>query len=136
MSNLDIPSVDLERARSLYLSGMSIKQISELTNIKRTTLQYYVKKDWKTERELRETELLAKVSTSHSQMIANMTKHTIIALERAMVNLSQREEPPTSKEAMDMASVLEKIQKISDAYKKDEEPEDEEDYIDPFNPES
>lgn len=128
----EVSNQDFDRAKSLYFAGTAIKKIAEMTGIKRTTLQYYVKKEWREERELRETELLAKVSNSHSQMIANMTRSAIVAVDRAMSNLASREEPPSAKEASDIVGVLEKLQKISDAYKDDENAEEEEKYIDPF----
>lgn len=123
----------LDRAKSLYFAGTPIAEISRETGIKRTTLQYYVTKEWKDESNLRSAELLSKVSNAHSAIIASMTHSAILAVERAMSNMVSRAEPPTTKEAVDMVKILESLQKISDSYKnKEEEPEDFEEYHDPF----
>lgn len=121
-----------EHAKALYFSGTPIAQISTETGIKRTTLQYYVAKSWKSELNLRETELLKNVSHSHSEIIASMTKSAIIAVERAMSHMATRKEPPSTKEAADMMGILEKIQKISDTYKDKQPLPPEEEYVDPL----
>lgn len=136
-SSKKLSKEELERAKTLYFSGMSISKIALELDCNRTTLQYYVAKEWRQEADLRSAELLSKVSNSHVSTIASMTKNAILSVDRAMAHMVNRDAPPSTKEALDMVTILERLQKISDAYKKDDVEEiDEDDYVDPFSVEA
>lgn len=115
----------LNRAKGMYLAGTPVLQIAKELDVPRSTINHYIKKSWAEERALRSTQLLETVSNLHATTITTMTKDALIAAQRAITHLSVRPEPPSSKEAVDMVNILDKIQIISDRFKSEEDKEKE-----------
>ena len=120
--NAQLPDM-LLKAKELYLSGQSVVSISKDLDIPRSTLNYHIKSVWKDEKSLRGTELLATVSDLHITTIQSMTKHLLIAARRAAEDLATRNLPPTSKEMVNCANVIEKLSMISERIKAEESAE-------------
>lgn len=113
----------LNKAKALYLAGESVSGISKDLEIPRSTLNYHIKQSWLEEKTYRATQMLETVSNLHLTTIQTMTKNALIAAARAAEHLATRAEPPTSKEMMDCASVIDKISIISERFKSEEDKE-------------
>lgn len=103
----------LEKAKERYMEYESIANISRDLNIPRTSIQNYVNKEWKAERELARTELFQELSKAKKAHFVKLTQSAIIVLSRALDNLAKQEAPPTVKEAKDVSAVMEALDKIT-----------------------
>jgi uncharacterized protein (UPF0147 family) len=115
----------LGKAKLLYFANEPVLKIAKDLNVPRSTLIYYINKDWREEKSLRATQMLESVSSLHLTTIQSMTKNALIAASKAVEHLSKRNEPPTSKEMVDCITVIQKLSEISDRFKSEEEREKE-----------
>lgn len=104
---------DKEAIKDRYLGGESIIALSEEYDIKRTSLQYYVNKNWKEEKALMEAELFQKFTTTKREAFLKMSDSSIKIIMKALEGISNREEPPTIAEAKKATEILESLDKIT-----------------------
>lgn len=125
----------LDRARGLYMAYEPVTAISKDLEIPRSTLNYWIKKQWREQRQLAGNKALETVSSLHMSTIQQMTKDLIIVASRAASELSRSNEL-TLKDAEIAVKIIENIQGISDRFKAEEEknkPKDVVQYVDPFS---
>lgn len=108
-----ITDSQLEVAKERYLNYESIAQIAKDLGINRISLQNYVNKGWRSERDLLRAELFQDLSSSKKASFVKLTQGALQVLARAMDTLAKRSEPPTMREAKDAASVMEALDKIT-----------------------
>lgn len=103
----------LEKAKERYMEYDQISNISRDLNIPRTSLQNYVNKEWKAERELARSELFQELSKAKKAHFVKLTQSAIVVLARALDAVATQQTPPTVKEAKDVAAVMEALDKIT-----------------------
>jgi hypothetical protein len=106
-----IPKEKLEEAKKLYMEYSPITVIANQTGLKRTSLQHHVK-TWKQEREICRAELMQQLAEAKRADFASIMLNSTKIIKRAIEDLANREEPPTAREAKNMAEVVEKFDKI------------------------
>ena len=103
----------VEKAKELYMDYIPVIQIANKLNTSRTSIQNYVNKEWKAERELNRSELFQELSKAKKAHFMTLTQSAITVLSRALKNMANQEAEPTMKEARDVASVMEALDKIT-----------------------
>jgi len=103
----------LEEAKEKYMTYKSINSISKELDIPRSSLSHYVNKEWRLERDLARTEVVSQLAASKRQDFTTMTQSIITIMSRSLQHLAKRDTPPTTKEAMDAANILDKLDKIT-----------------------
>lgn len=110
-----VPDDLLLRAKQLYMGFKPVSEISRELGIKRTTLQYYCSHWWKKERDLISSEFIASITSSRAEELAAIQGSAIQALRRCLADIATRSVPPTTKEALDAAKILESMDKLAKA---------------------
>jgi transposase-like protein len=95
-------------------------KVAKDLGIPRSTLNYWIKKEWSEQRKLRGTEALETVSSLHMSTIQQITKDLIIVASRAAAEQSRSNEL-TLKDAETAMKILDNIQGLSDRFKAEEE---------------
>lgn len=103
----------LSKAKDRYMEYDAISSISGDLGIPRTSLQNYVNKEWKAEREFARTELFQELSKAKKAHFVKLTQSAIVVLARALDAVAKQQTPPTVKEAKDVAAVMEALDKIT-----------------------
>lgn len=106
---------DLQTAKDLYMGFESVSEIARILNVNRTTLQYYVKKSWKAERDMLSSEFISSITSSRAADLASIQGSAIKTLKRCFLNLANRPEPPSTKEATDAMKILENMDRLAKA---------------------
>lgn len=102
----------LVTAKTLYMQYTPVSEIAEKLGESRTSIQYYVNKEWRNIRELKEAELISGFADERASKINIIAKHTVDTMIRALESLRNRDKPPTMLEAKAAASMFESIDKI------------------------
>jgi len=110
-----IPDDVLLRAKQLYMGFESVSEIARILEINRTTLQYYVRKDWKDERNLLSSEFISSITSSRAAELASIQGSSIKILKRSLMHIANRSEPPSTKEGLDAMKILEGMDKLAKA---------------------
>jgi len=110
-----IPDELLVRAKDLYMGFESVSEIARMLEVNRTTLQYYVRKSWKEERDLLSSEFISSITSSRASDLASIQSSSIKILKKSLLNMANRAEPPSSKEALDAVKILESMDKLAKA---------------------
>lgn len=108
-----IDQTTLEQAKDRYMKYESIAALAKEYNLPRTTLQNYVNKEWKAERELIRAELFEDVSRAKKVQFVKLTENAITILSRSLENLVKNKVDISMKEAKDVASIMESLDKIT-----------------------
>jgi hypothetical protein len=111
-NNKGLSDTKLETARSLYMQYKAVSEIAEIIGEPRTSIQYYVNKEWRDIRELKEAELISGFADERVSKINTIAKHTVDTMIRALESLKNRDKPPTMLEAKAAATMFESIDKI------------------------
>lgn len=112
MSNETVCPDALERAKELYFKYTPVTQISEITGINRSTVQYHVSRKWKQERLFAKQDLMSSLLEGKEESLGKITDYSIRSLERALRAIAVRDEAPTVNEAKNIVMILEKIDMI------------------------
>jgi len=113
---MDTKKIDpdiIAKAKELYMDYVPVIQIATTLNTSRNSIQNYVNKEWKAERELNRSELFQELSKAKKAHFMKLTQSAIVVLSRALDDLAKRETPPTVKEARDVSCVMEALDKIT-----------------------
>lgn len=132
----------LLRAKQLYMGFESVTEIAKILEVNRTTIQYYVRKAWKEERDVLSSEFISSITSSRAEELASIQGSSLKILKRSLLYLSNRKMPPSTKEALDAVKILESMDKLAKAspeeYKTYQGNIDDEvidmEVIDPFSP--
>lgn len=89
---------------------VSIRQIEEDTGIKYKSLLYYIGKDWKPEREARNSELVEALSESKRTDLLEITKYGLTYLKEALKTIQGM--PPTPALLKTISTIVFEINKI------------------------
>lgn len=103
----------LHRAKQLYMGFESVSEIARTLEVNRTTLQYYVRKSWKEERDLLSSEFISSITSSRAEELASIQGSSIKILKRSLMHMANRPEPPSTKEALDAMKILESMDKLA-----------------------
>lgn len=103
----------LAKAKELYLQYYSYTRIAEVTGLPRTTVAYHASNHWKVERELEKAELFDHMSSAKKVQFTNITQASIQIMERALLNLASRKQPPTIQEATKASEIMATLDKIT-----------------------
>lgn len=103
----------LDQAKERYLNDEPVASIARDLGINRLTLQNYVNKSWKEEKSLMAAELFQELASSKKSQFLKMTQSAIKVLTRALEDISKRDNPPSIKEAKDVSSILDALDKIT-----------------------
>lgn len=107
-------SVDqLEDAKQRYLRYESIRSISMVCKVPRSTITYHAKRTWELQRELEKADLFSQVTSAKRVDFTKMTQSAITIMSKAMSALATRHEPPTLKEATQAGDILATLDKIT-----------------------
>lgn len=112
MSNRVDPKL-LEQAKERYFNNEPVNKIAKSLGINRNTLQNYVNQTWKSERRLQAAELFQELASVKKSQFLKMTQSAIVVLTRALEDISNRDTPPTMKEAKDVSAILDSLDKIT-----------------------
>ena len=118
---------ELEIARQMYMNFDSVTLIARECGMSRGAVQHYERTYWKAEREEMSSDLMNAIGAEKRQELGKITKETLKVLGRALEYLGKRKEPPSTKEALDAAKILQVMDKLVGVK---EEETDEEEYID------
>ena len=103
---------DLAIAESLYMTYITPTEIAKETGIPRTTIVYHAQTYWRPKRELLKTEFMQAVYSGKVEAFTAITKGSMQIMTRALKHMTTRKQPPTLKEALDAAKLLDTIDKI------------------------
>jgi len=106
------PKDVLETAKSMFLDNIPVTEISKEMSIPRATIQYYVKKYWRSERDMKNSRLLKDISRGRIEDLNIMQGTALKVLNRTLSALANRHKEPSTQEAMHVTKILETIHKI------------------------
>ena len=113
---MDVKRVDKEllaQAKERYMNYESGASIANDLGINRLTLQNYITKDWKVEREVTKSEMFADLAKSKRSAFAKITESALTILAKSLEHMAKSSEAPTTKEARDVAAIMESLDKIT-----------------------
>lgn len=110
-----VPNDVKESARILYMNYTPISEIASRVDVNENTLKYYIAKEWRSERELVETDLMQAVSDAKRKQLTSIMADSLKIMERSLKELANRAEAPTTKEALDAAKILTAMAEITKA---------------------
>lgn len=102
-----------EQMKSKYLSYVPVAKIAREHNVSRTTVQYHANTHWSKLRESNKAELFSQFEDTRRETFVKMTQSAQTIVARALEDLAKREMPPTPREAQQITSILETLDKIS-----------------------
>lgn len=102
-----------ELAKKCFMEYQSVASIAEELNVARTTIQYHANTHWMPEREMLRAELFSNFTASKKSNFIQMSEHSIKIINKALSHLSNRDEPPSAREAKDAVAILESLDKIT-----------------------
>lgn len=114
-----IPEETLLEAKRLYMAFKPISQIARDLEVNRTTIQYYVRKGWKDERDLASSEFISSMASRRAGDLEGIEKNSIKVLARCINHLAKREIPPSTKEGLDALKILQGIDELAKANPED-----------------
>lgn len=91
----------------------SVSSIAKDLGIVRTSLQNWVNKEWKAEREMARAEMFEDVAKFKKVQFVKLTENAIAVLSRALENVAKNKEEITMREARDVAAIMESLDKIT-----------------------
>lgn len=101
----------LDEARKQFMEYTPLAIIARNVGESRTTLAHHAKK-WKEERDIAKTELMQQLAEAKKADFTSILLNSTKIIKRAIEDLANREEPPSAREAKNMAEVIEKFDKI------------------------
>jgi hypothetical protein len=111
MGKKDTSKYDLTEAKELYMSFLPVIEISKKVPIPYKTLIYHAKK-WKEERRLLTNELLKELTENKKTILSSLVGNSLECVDRAILELKNRFNPPTIKEARMLTHIVSEIDKI------------------------
>ena len=103
---------DLVRAKELYMSHRTLKEISKDLDMPYKTVQFHAAK-WKKDRELMTNELLRELTENKKTLLNSLVGNSLECLDRAIAELKNRKTPPTIREARWIATIVTELDKIT-----------------------
>jgi len=125
-----IPDDVLMQAKEKYMAHESVSQIARDLEVNRTTLQYYVRKDWKPERDLISKDIVSSLNSGRLSDLLKTKDLTMSIVNKALKSVLQRSEPPSTKEALDAFKLYQGVDELAVKAKEEAENEIDEDAID------
>ncbi len=113
MDQKDIDRDKLAIAKDRYMKYESVSAIAKDLGIVRTSLQNWVNKEWKAERELARSEMFEDIAKFKKVQFVKLTESAITVLSRALENVVKNKEDITMREARDVAAIMESLDKIT-----------------------
>lgn len=110
--NKKITDLQLKKAKAFYMNYMPISEIASRVEAKRTSLQYYVDKEWRSERVLRSTEIAANFSEAKLSMMNSTFSTSFKALQEWVRLKAQDVSELKAHEAKTMMSIIGEMDKI------------------------
>lgn len=111
MATRKISDEQLEEAKKQFMDYTPVAVIARNLDVPRMSVQYHAEK-WKAERNLQKAELMQQLAEAKKSDFASILLNSTKIIKRAIQDLADREEPPTAREAKNMAEVIEKFDKI------------------------
>ena len=102
---------DLTEAKALFMTFMPVVEISKQLNISYKTLVYHSNK-WKQERGLLRNEILKELSENKKAILTSLVGNSLECVDRAILDLRNRDKPPTISEARMLTNIVAEIDKI------------------------
>ena len=109
----DLTEKEQEEAKQLFMEYNDVKAIALKFGVPRTTISYHSNKYWNPEREMLKAELFTKFAATKRKDLIETSQYSIKILKKALGNLANREEAPTTREAKDTVTILEALDKIT-----------------------
>lgn len=103
---------EIEKARSLYLAHKGAKEVAEIIGVPRETIQYYVNKYWKKERQLESQNILCDISTTKRDQLLEISGMSLSIIKNSLTDLAKRDRPLTAFEARTVAALFGELDKI------------------------
>lgn len=124
----------LKKAQDLYMAYEPVTSIAKDLAVPRSTLNYWISKQWREQRQLAGSKALETISSLHSSTIQQITKDLIITASRAAADAKNSNEL-TLEDAERAMKIINNMQGISDRLKIEEEKNQIKSavaYVDPF----
>tara|TARA_R100000152_G_C6761923_1_gene186113 strand:+ start:851 stop:1402 length:552 start_codon:yes stop_codon:yes gene_type:complete len=102
---------DLVKARELYMSYKTLKEIAEALDMPYKTVQFHSAK-WKKDRDLMKNELLRELTENKKTVLTSLVGNSLECVDRAIADLKNRKNPPSIKEARMLTHIVSEIDKI------------------------
>ena len=102
---------DLKTAKELYMVFKPMTDIAKDLSIPYKTLVWHSAK-WKDERNLLRNELLRELTENKKTVLTSLVGNSLECVDRAILDLRNRKNPPTIKEARMLTHIVSEIDKI------------------------
>lgn len=102
---------ELARAKELYMEYIPVVEIARRLKLGRSSLQYYVNKTWRAEREIFSTSLLSEIADNKRAQITQVAATSIDLIIKALGDLGKKD-TLTAFDANTLCNVYEKLDKI------------------------
>jgi hypothetical protein len=102
---------NLKEAKDLFMTFMPVVEISKELNIPYKTLIYHSNK-WKEERGLLRNEILKELSENKKAILTSLVGNSLECVDRAILDLRNRNRPPSISEARMLTNIISEIDKI------------------------
>lgn len=102
---------DLKTAKELFMVFKPLTDIAQDLNIPYKTLVYHTSK-WKEERGLLRNEILKELSENKKTILSSLVGNSLECVDRAIMDLRNRDNPPSISEARMLTNIISEIDKI------------------------
>ena len=102
---------DLVKAKELFMSYKTLKEIAEALDMPYKTVQFHSAK-WKKDRDLMKNELLRELTENKKTVLTSLVGNSLECVDRAIADLKNRKNPPSIKEARMLTHIISEIDKI------------------------
>lgn len=102
---------DLVKAKELFMSYKTLKEIAEAVDMPYKTVQFHSAK-WKKDRNLMKNELLRELTENKKTVLTSLVGNSLECVDRAIADLKNRKNPPSIKEARMLTHIVSEIDKI------------------------
>ena len=109
----DIAPDEQEKMKQKFLRYISVAKIAREHGVKRTTLQYHATTHWTALRENLKAETFSEFMDTKRENFVKMSQSSMSIIASALIELAQRDMPPTMREAQMAVNVLAELDKIT-----------------------
>lgn len=109
----DLSEEEQEKMKQKYLNYIPVSKIAREHGVSRTTLQYHATTHWNPVRESMRAETFGEFMDTKRESFVKMSKTSMSIIKSALEELSNRDVPPTMREAQMAVNVLVELDKIT-----------------------
>jgi DNA-directed RNA polymerase subunit F len=113
MSNKRYTDEQLNTAKKLYMAYKPLKDIVEITGIKKPSISYHIQNKWLKEREDSKSELLKTFTERKKSLMASIASNGLEILAKAMESLKNVDRPLSAAEIKSISTIVSELDKIS-----------------------